>query len=933
MPAAASSLLEREAELRTLDAQIERVATGTGSLVVIRGSAGVGKTALLKEMRKLAAGAGLNVLSARASEIERDFPFGLARQLFDRPVLSSGRQAELLMGAAALARPVLEVSLAGEDTPAAAVQGVLHGLYWLTANLAMEQPLLLAVDDVQWSDPSSLRFLGYLARRVEELPVLVAMTQRTGEPPADPELLRTVTDDPAVLHVEPAPLSDAGIERLLADALNHSPAPELTRACRRATGGNPFLLRQLSHEIDGADPSAVQEMSPPAVAATVMMRIGRMSASEPALARALSVLGGRAPLADTASLAELEITVAEQAAARLADADILELAGDLQFVHPIVRLAVYRDLDRAARGRLHRRAADLRVGQGRLRDAVPHLLAAPPRGDEQVVEQLRLAAHDAVITGDPEAAASLLERALLEPPSAEARPTLLGELGAAEMRAGLPAAVDHFAEQLELTADPRARARAAAQLGRSMVAADRGPDAVFEVDRALADLGDEDRELALELHSVLATAMFFARDQQLVSTLLERLLGLLPGLPGDTPAERAILASLAMLAERVGADADESARMARTALGDGQLLRESGPDSVTLIPPLCALIFAERYDEAVLALNELSDAAGRRGAPFGFVIAATYTGHVARRRGDLQQAEAESRAALDLARESGFEFFEPLLVGFLVDALTDAGKLDEADAELRAAGFDGELPTGHTLISGLVAARGRLRLAQSRLPEAIADLRDSRERDAGGEGAFDFWGAPYVRALALSGRRHEALEVAASERERWRRWGTPRAIGTILGAEGLAVGGADGIELLREAVGTLSGTQCRVDLARAQLDLGSALRRANRRSDARQPLKVALDLARRIGAGGIAEDATEELRAAGGRVRREFLSGVDALTPSELRVARLAAEGKSNPEIAQTLFLTRKTVEMHLVRAFRKLDVSSRSELAAALAR
>ena len=933
MPATVPSLLERESELKTLAAQVGRVAAGDGGLVVIRGSAGIGKTSLLKEMRALADGRGMNVLSARASEIERDFPFGLARQLFDRPVLSSGRQAELLMGAAALARPVLEVSLAAEDTPPAAVQGVLHGLYWLTANLAMEQPLLLAIDDVQWSDPSSLRFLGYLGRRVEELPVLVAMTQRTGEPPADPDLLRAVTDDPAVLHVEPGPLSEAAVERLLADALAHSPGPELARACTRATGGNPFLLRQLSHEIDGADPSAVQEMSPPAVAATVMMRIGRMSAAEPALARALSVLGGRAPLADAASLAELEIADAETAAARLADADILEFAGDLQFVHPIVRLAVYGDLDRATRGRLHRRAADLLVTKGRLRDAVPHLLAAPPRGDEQVVEQLRLAAHDAVVTGDPEAAASLLERALLEPPSVEARPALLGELGTAEMRAGLPAAVDHLTEQLELTADPRARARAAAQLGRALVAADRARDAASEVDRALRELGDEDRELALELHSVLASAMYLARDQQLISTLLDRLFGLRPDLSGDTPAERAILATLAMLVERVGADADESARIARTALADGQLLRESGPDSITLIPPLCALIFAERYDEAVRGLSELSDEAGRRGAPFGFVIAAAYTGHVARRRGDLQPSEAESRAALDLARESGVEFFEPLLVGFLVDALTDAGRLDEADAELRAAGFDGELPTGHTLISGLVAARGRLRLAQSQLPEAIADLGDSRERDASGGGIFDFWGAPYVRALALAGRREDALAVAEAERERWEKWGTPRAIGTILAAQGVATGGDDGIELLRQAVERLSGSPCRIDLARAQLDLGSALRRANRRTDARDHLREALDIARRCGASGIADDATEELRAAGGRVHREYLSGVDALTASELRVARLAAEGRSNPEIAQTLFLSRKTVEMHLVRVFRKLDVSARSELPAALER
>lgn len=917
-----------------MSGQVDRVRGGEGGLVVIRGAAGIGKTALLKETRVLADAAGMSVLSARASELERDFPFGLARQLFDRPVLASGRQAELLMGAAALARPVLEVTLSSDEAPGAgALQGILHGLYWLTANLAVEQPLLLAIDDVQWADPSSLRFLAFLARRVEELPVLLAMTQRTGDPPADPELLGAIVDDPAVLHVEPEPLSEGAIEHLLADALAHAPGPALVRACRRATGGNPFLLRQLSHEIAGADPAAVLEMSPPAVAATVMMRIGRMSPAEPALARALSVVGGRAPLAEAAELAELDIAVAERAAARLTDAEILEFAGDLQFVHPIVRLAVYRDLDRAARGHLHRRAADLRVAQGRLRDAVPHLMAAPPRGDDQVVEQLRRAAQDAVATGDPEAAAALLERALLEPPGVDERGGVLGELGTAEMRAGLPAAVDHLAEQRDLAADPCSRARATAQLGRALVAADRAGDAVVEVDRALEALGEDERELALELQSVLATAIYFTGDPQLVPSLLGRLLGLVPQLTGATPAERAILASLAMQAERLGTDAVESARMAFTALGDGRLLAELGPDSVIAICPLCALIFAERYPEAEQGLRDLSEEAARRGAPFGLVLAAGYRGHVARRLGDLAQAEAEGRGALDLAREQGFGFFEPALVGFLVDALTDAGRLEDADGELRASGFDGELPGGHTLVSGLVTARGRLRLAQLRLDEAIADLSDSRDRDERGEGLFDFWGAPLVRALALSGRREEALELAEREGARWRRWGTPRAVGTILAAHGVALGGPDGLKVLGEAVGTLSGTACRVDLARAQLDLGAALRRANRRSDAREPLRAALDLARRTGASGLAEDATEELRAAGGRVRREFLSGVAALTPSELRVARLAAEGRSNPEIAQTLFLTRKTVEMHLVRAFRKLDVSARSELPEALDR
>jgi DNA-binding CsgD family transcriptional regulator len=164
-------------------------------------------------------------------------------------------------------------------------------------------------------------------------------------------------------------------------------------------------------------------------------------------------------------------------------------------------------------------------------------------------------------------------------------------------------------------------------------------------------------------------------------------------------------------------------------------------------------------------------------------------------------------------------------------------------------------------------------------------------------------------------------------------WGTPRAVGMALHASGLVEGGERGLELLGEAVAVLEPSPARLEYARSLTDFGAALRRANRRAAARDPLRQALDIADACGARPLAERARQELRAAGGRPRRPRMSGVEALTASERRIAGMAADGLSNPEIAQALFVTKKTVEAHLGGAYRKLGIRSRTQLPAALAK
>jgi DNA-binding CsgD family transcriptional regulator len=186
-------------------------------------------------------------------------------------------------------------------------------------------------------------------------------------------------------------------------------------------------------------------------------------------------------------------------------------------------------------------------------------------------------------------------------------------------------------------------------------------------------------------------------------------------------------------------------------------------------------------------------------------------------------------------------------------------------------------------------------------------------------------------ALARAGDKEAARAAAEEYRQAAENWGTPRVKGIALHAQGVVEGGERGIELLRAAVATLERSPARLEHARALTDLGAALRRANQRAEARDPLREALDWSRRSGALAIARRAHDELEATGEKLRPLLADGVESLTPSERRVAGLAAEGKTNRVIAQELFLTVKTIEAHLSSAYRKLDIASRSELPDAL--
>jgi DNA-binding CsgD family transcriptional regulator len=952
----AMRLLEREEEVRRLTAAVEEAASGRGRMVLVEGAAGIGKTRLLECAREAARERGMEVLSARASELDRDFPFGVVRQLFEARVASS--PDPLLRGAAALAAPIV----GGAPGTGGGALSDFHGLYWLVANLAEAGPVTLVVDDVHWADSRSLRFLRFLLPRLEELPVLVAVGARPGEPGADREALDALATDPVTVVVRPGPLGAHSVRELASATLGEAD-PVFTDACREATGGNPFLLRELLRELaaDGVAPSGdgvevVRQLAPPTVARAVLVRLGRLGDDAVALARAVAVLGDGTPLHRACAVAGLEPLTAPPAssarasvasgavaaaapsaagaeiAAALAGADILAPARPLAFAHPVLRAAVYSDVEAGALASLHRRAAEVLAAEGAGADAVAvHLLATEPSGDPFVVSTLREAAARAMTRAAAPTAVAFLRRALAEPPAPDERGDVLFELASAEVEAGSPLeATEHYEEGVRVTSDPRSRALHAREQAVALMAAGRGDEAFDLMKRAMLDVEAVDPDLALVIEG---NAVGIARGQrERIRWAHERLERHRGKLTGATAGERLLLGTQAHLdafSRSCRTPASDLADVAERALADDRLVDDA------LSPPMLfaldVLMLADRIEPARRVLDRAVEDARRRGSAPSFAFSSGMRCGLLARQGELVSAEADGRGWAEPAFEQGWFLAQPNGLGSLIAVLIDRGELEDAEWVARHTRVADGRPSQSLALARVMHARARLLAAQGdveRAREEIARLGPRRAR----------WNTyptlvPWVLvapALAGEDAERERADAEAMLREA-HDWRTPRAIGMAQHALGLLTGGDDGIELLAEACSVLDGSPAPFEHARALCDLGAALRRSNRRADARPPLRQALDLADACGARPLAERARQELRAAGGRPRRPRISGVDALTASERRVAELAADGLSNPEIAQALFVTTKTVEGHLGSAYRKLGIKTRGELPSAL--
>jgi DNA-binding CsgD family transcriptional regulator len=938
---AQEKLLERDRELQRLDDLLDSALDGQGGVAVVEGPAGIGKTRVLETSCQRAAERGVCVLTARGSDLERHFPYGVVRQLFETAVLDPARnsRSSLLRGPAEYAEPVFAPGRLAADAggPADRSEAVVHGLHWLTSNLAERGPLLIAVDDAHWADLPSLLFLHYLARRLESLPVAVVVSLRRAQAGAEGDLVRRIAADAPERVLVLGPLSGEATAELVRSRLGAAAGDELCGACHSATGGNPFLVHELATALvtEGARPDVgaaarVGRLVPDAVARHVLVRLSRLGQTAVRLAHAVAVLGSGAELAHAASLAGLTEAEAAGAVDALVSADILSPGLPLEFAHPLLREAVYSDAPPGERTLAHARAARLLADAGSPPErAASQLLATEPAGSAWAVKTLRRAAREATARGAPGTAAEYLERALREPPAGDRR-DLLFELGVVEGRATQPRAAEHLGEALRLTGEPVARARVAQELAGLYNLLGRFGESASVLEAAIDALGEPEQELRFSLEAELAVLAVTTLDAR--RRLAPRMAALRAkaAVVGDAPAAAPLLAVIAHELASTDGTAREAAAYAERAFADGRLLSREG--AVAAIGA-SALVIADRPASAEAILDSAISAARARGSLQALRAALAGRAQARNRRGRLAEAEADARLSLELAAHEPSDPVRPHRLAQLADALLEQARSEEAESLLA----EGDLGRRDEdlLAQPLAEVHARLLLLRGR-PDEARRLLDAQLRWQRAWGCRNP-GWTSTRSTAALVRRaldepDEARALAAEELEAAHAFGAPRPLGIALRTIAL-VGAAPEIECLRESAAVLEGSEARLELARTLVELGAALRRTGARRDAREPLRRGLELAHARGGALVAENARAELRAAGARARRPQATGRDALTPSEIRVAALARDGLSNREIAQALFLSPKTVEMHLSHAYRKLEIGSRTQLADALDR
>jgi len=924
-------LLERESQLARIDAALASACAGTGLVIVVEGEAGIGKTALLRAAGELASARAMAVLDARGSELEAGYAFGVVRQCLEPAAVGTTAQRDegLFEGPASLAAPVVI------DAPAtASVEsvGVFYGLYWLLWNLAQRQPLLIAIDDGHWADELSLRFLCYLVRRLSPLPaaVLVATRPIDGHG-AQADVLAELLADPAAEALKLGALGELGVARLLREHASGALDDAFSRACHHATGGNPFLLTELvrvlrEHEVPftAAGAQQVSTIAPPQIARAVRARLARLGRDHDALARAVALLGANAPLDLACELAGLEPSVGARAADALLEVGLLDSGRQLRFRHPLLAAAVAANVTPSERDAWHSRAASLL----RRRDASPemiaaHLVASRAGLDRPDALLLCDVARHAVQRGAPDAAVPLLGRVLEEPLEADARIGVLLELGRAEHAAGLQAATEHLRDAVRLAGDPIKRADALLALKLTIDPNPEGCRSILPLlEAALDDLGAVDRERGLKLQAAWLSACAFAfvpidRRQLEVAGQVARL-------GGDSPAECDALGQL--LEHRFGtANAETLGPLAeRAAKHPDEVLNSSGLAWPTVVAAV--LTRTDRIQAAKRLVARWIDAAHNLGSAQAFAAANTCRSDLNRTCGRLREAENDASSAIAAAVPKDVTF----ALAHVAFASCLLGKGDIAGAQtaraavplVRARPFLAVL----LLDVNLHAGRGEHEQAVAaweRACELAGDLRSCWQ--------LDDWllAIESQHSLGNHTAADRQLDQAFTDAQTW---GTATVIGSVLRVRGrLASDHTAAIADLQLAIEHLERSPRRLVHAHALVDLGSALRRAGQRSDSRKPLRAGYELARECAADSLAETARQELAASGVRVRRQRLHGADSLTPSERRIALLAADNASNAQIAQTLFVTVKTVEMHLTHAYRKLDINRRDQLADAL--
>ena len=923
---------------------LDVLASGRQAIILVEGEAGIGKTRLLTDTLYRARGRGFQVAVGRGEELERTRPFGVVAGALECARSSPDpRRAAIAMllttHGVAPQGPITVTSDPGLQFRA------VDAFVDLVEELALRAPLVVGLDDLQWADPSSLLTISGLARRLTGLPLALICCFRPS--PRVPQLERAVDALQAAgaWQLTLRQLTQDAVTALVSEAVGAEPGPGLLREIAGA-GGNPLFVTELLSAMrqEGllqttngrAEVAAIT--LPPTLRLTILRGLSFLPEETLQALRSASILGCSFTLTELSmSTARPALSLSEALAEAIAAGVLADDGTRLRFRHDLIRDAIYEDLPGSVRLALHREAGQRLADAGApAAQVAEHLARGAIPGDASAIEWLTRAAREAA-TRSPDVAADLLGRAItLMDPTDPARDRLLAEQAGSLLWAGRVADAERACRAiLDRAHDPAADGPARTCLGLALLAVGHPSDAVRELDRAgeAPLLTDAERANALGWASL---ARLWLGDLDGAASLARRALSAAIA-AGDELATSIALGSSSEIAEFQG-QLGEACRLIDEALRRA----DQTPGRQGHRYPLHAdrgfiLTELDRLDEAAATLRT-----GRRiceDLGLGWPLPSYHIATAVERYfvGEWDDAIAEVEASIELADETGMGRW--LVLGHSVLSLIKLHRNDIAGAMSAAETAAGALAaTGTRYLSQWAPwARALTLEAGGRHADAFAALAQACDECTaiGVMIEYRVLGPDMVRLALAVGDTRRARDVSVSVAELAARNDVPSLTGAALRCRGLLDDDAD---TLQAAVSAYGRSPRRLELALACEDAGAAFARRGLVDRARPLMEQAVEIYERLGAARDLARTEAVLRAAGIRrgrrgARRRPQHGWSSLTPTEQTVARLVAEGLSNPQIGDRLYVSRRTVQTHLAHVFTKLDISARSQLAVETAR
>ncbi|AVH55277.1 MULTISPECIES: ATP-binding protein [Streptomyces] len=877
---APASLWERDEEVATLEGAIAALcadSASSGSLLMFSGEAGLGKTALLAEARRMAESSGCAVWSARGGETITSVPFNVVRQLLQPALVSMlpEEAREYLGDWYDIAGPALGIAEPGERQPDP--QGVCDGLVAAVRRLAKrEWPLVLLIDDAHWADQETLRWLAAFAERLDDLSVLVVVARRsdplTGDSARHLDAVAAAAGPVATLNAL-TPAAAAGLTR--ATLGEHADAP-FCREVWAVTGGNPYETVELLAKVQDSDLEPVEAsaaelraLNRAARGRGLVARLEGLGIDATRFAWAAAILGTGISLDLAAQLAGMQADEAHRCADLLGAARIMTRTeptngqapdGDLEFVHPLIATAVYRSIPDALRTAMHGQAAWAVTESGRGAAAASrHLLEVHPDDDPELVEQMREAAREHLAVGAPDAARRCLERALAEPPLPDIHARVLYELGCATLLTAPATTIGHLRAALDRPGlEDDMRVDAVFRLSQALLHNDQLDEAVRTVDAEVARLAPGPARMRLQAVHYMWEGVHAGEER---SGHSRGLADLVRTCTGRDNSERALLILRGFDAMTRGENAEEVVELCDRALVNGRLApglgwtdTEWGVELLLMLGS--AYAYADRLDRAESLFSEALHAYVKAGWSGGHLsLANAYLGLAHRRRGRLADAETYQRKALRLAERvgRGLPLYWSATCG-LIDTLLARGHVGEATEIAERYDFHSPYPST-IVLPDCRSVRGRLLLAAGRAEDGINEL-EAAEKAATARGHYNTvlapWAVDLARALAAEDPAR-AGALAADARRQAERFGTDTAIGEALRCAAALETGRRAVHLAAQAVTYLEASPCQYEHAAARVEYGILARSV-------PELKKGLTLARSCGADGLAARTEQALR-------------------------------------------------------------------------